>query len=372
MSRSLPRSIAFYSLLVLNAVAFCGLLASYLAGSVSPAEFWPLAFAGLAYPLMLLLMLMFTTLWAINGKWKLVALHIVIILWRIDLVDGHVQFWRGGEDAEEAEGIRVISYNVHLFSAYAVDDNTDILASMLSNISNEDAHIVSMQEYFSKGRKNGPQAKKDFDQFLKDRESQIEGYNSKPGGQYNKGTALATVTDYPILKRGRLEAKNSSAMRCIYADLLIQGDTVRVYNVHLESIRIKDEDFQTINQALALDEQTDLLHLKPIFRKFRKAFISRAELADTLAAHIARCTHPVIVCGDFNDTPAAYSYQRIASSLKDSFREAGGGFGITYARVPLFRIDNILFSHHFRATAHKVHHWPHSDHYAVSATLVLK
>lgn len=370
MSRSLPRSIAYYFILSLNAVAFAGLLSSYLAGSISPERFWPLAFAGLAYPVMLLVMLPFTVLWAIMGKWKLFAAHLIVILWRIDLVDAHIQFGRGG-DPDPDRGMEVISYNVHLFSAFEEKGSPEALDSAIKNLISVRADVLCLQEFYSRSRKGGPNAKQQFESAFS-RGLQIEGYNTRPGGKYVSGTALATATSYTMVNRGRLVATKSTGMRCTYADLLIGADTVRVYNVHLESIRIKNEDFEALNKALSLSEKDSLEHLESIVNKLRNAFITRAELADTLAAHIARCPYPLIVCGDFNDTPASYSYQTIAKGLKDSFREAGSGLGVTYARVPLFRIDNILYSPHFRASAHRVHRWPRSDHFAVQATLHLR
>jgi endonuclease/exonuclease/phosphatase family metal-dependent hydrolase len=370
MKRSLPRSIAFYFVLILNGIAIIGLLASYLAGSISPAAFWPLAFAGLAYPVMLLLAVCFTVLWAFKRKWKLLVFHIILIAVRADLVAAHLQ-WGGGEEVGDGEGIRVMSYNVHMFKAFDMVDNIDPLTTMLGNIKAERPHIACIQEYFSHGKKNTVKAQKAFDAFTLNKHVHLEGYNSPSGTKYSSGNALAVITGYPILKRGQLVAANSNSMRCVFSDMLVGDDTIRVYNVHLESMRIKEEDFEAMNQALNLDDEPDFLHLKSIVRKVRDAFINRANLSNTIAEHIAACPHPVIICGDFNDTPASYSYQRLEKGMKDSFREAGGGFGVTYARVPLFRIDNILFSPHFRAAEHKVHHWPHSDHYAVSTTLYL-
>jgi hypothetical protein len=55
-------------LLILNAVFIFLLLASYAASKVSPDSFWPLAFAGLAYPFLLVVNIFFIVWWLIFGK----------------------------------------------------------------------------------------------------------------------------------------------------------------------------------------------------------------------------------------------------------------------------------------------------------------
>jgi endonuclease/exonuclease/phosphatase family metal-dependent hydrolase len=77
------------------------------------------------------------------------------------------------------------------------------------------------------------------------------------------------------------------------------------------------------------------------------AFAMRARQAEILREHIAASPHPVIVCGDFNDTPLSYSYRLMSKGLKDSFMEKGWGLGTTYAgALPALRIDYILCSQH--------------------------
>src|SRR5512147_1753576 len=88
-----------------------------------------------------------------------------------------------------------------------------------------------------------------------------------------------------------------------------------------------------------------------IFAKLKKAFIIRAQQVDVMKRSIAESPYPVILCGDFNDTPVSYTYHEMTQRLKDSFKKAGKGiFGNTFAgNFPSFRIDYILFDGTFRA-----------------------
>ena len=81
----------------------------------------------------------------------------------------------------------------------------------------------------------------------------------------------------------------------------------------------------------------------------------RAEQADTLAALVAASPYPVIVCGDFNDTPVSYTYRTVARKLNDSFRKVGRGYSHTYRGFfDMLRIDYVLFSDEFEALSYEV------------------
>ena len=87
---------------------------------------------------------------------------------------------------------------------------------------------------------------------------------------------------------------------------------------------------------------------------------------------IEKCPVEAFVCGDFNDDPMSYTYSRMKRGRKDSFREAGSGFGATYARMwPLLRIDYIMLPERFEAISHQTPRVEYSDHYPVISTIEL-
>lgn len=81
---------------------------------------------------------------------------------------------------------------------------------------------------------------------------------------------------------------------------------------------------------------------------------------------------PLIVGGDFNappDDPALLPLQR---RLYDTFRTAGRGWGNTGTnRVPLFRVDQVWVSRHFRAESVTAQKTLHSDHRMVVCDMTL-
>lgn len=89
----------------------------------------------------------------------------------------------------------------------------------------------------------------------------------------------------------------------------------------------------------------------------------RALQADYIHRQIELSPYPVIVCGDFNDTPASYAYHRIKGNLTDGFQECGSGYQYTFRQLcKLWRIDYILHSTEFEGTTNISPDLPYSDH----------
>ncbi len=85
------------------------------------------------------------------------------------------------------------------------------------------------------------------------------------------------------------------------------------------------------------------------------------------------CKYKIILCGDFNDTPASYTYNLLTKKLKDSFVEKGNGFGRTYAgKWPKFRIDYILHDENIKCVEHTVYKETYTDHYPISSKFILQ
>lgn len=365
MSRSPARTFLRVLFLGLNVVAACGLLAAYLAGPVSPATFWPLAFAGLAYPVLLLIVILFAVFWGVKGEWKLLVAHIVLVALRIDLVADYYQF-TPSEKTEQTDSIRVMSYNVRLFDFYNWSGEEDARQKMYDHIVAQEPKIICFQEFYTRGIKD-KKGKPQKISFPSAKHLHSANYSKRLKADYNWG--LATFSAYPIVNKGQIAFDNTSGNLCIYTDVRMGNDTVRIYNLHLQSVRIGNREFGALEHLMEHGEVDSLQLWFTIFSRLKTGFVSRVQQVDSVADHISKCPHPVILCGDFNDTYASYSYQTVSSGLKDAFHESGQGFGFTYARFPLFRIDNILYGPAFNSSRQEVHEWPWSDHYAVSATL---
>lgn len=158
----------------------------------------------------------------------------------------------------------------------------------------------------------------------------------------------------------------------IYTDVLIGGDTVRIFNIHLQSYKIDPRKYAII-ESPGIDDERDLKEMREIGSKLKRAFQFRAGQVREIREIIEKTHYPVIICGDFNDTPVSYAYQQILGDRNDAFVKAGSGFGRTYiGKLPSFRIDNIFYSDDFKAYNFKTVGFRMSDHLPVSCKLIKK
>ena len=158
----------------------------------------------------------------------------------------------------------------------------------------------------------------------------------------------------------------------MYVDMLIHGDTIRVYNLHLESIGFQSSDYQFVEEITkGQAEQAALRRASSsIVRKLLRAFNFRSQQTEVVIKSLSECPYPVIICGDFNDTPLSFAYHSISKGLDDAFIQAGFGLGNTFnGKLPPMRIDYILYSPEFEAYDFNVHRIDLSDHFPVSTYL---
>ena len=358
-------------ILILNIIAGLCLIASYAASWISPERIWMFAFFGLAYPVFLGLNLVFVLLWIILWK-KYAFLSLVLILFGWNQLTSLYPLRFSGTNPEKKNHLLVFSYNVHSLYRYERAESIPETRSKVTEfLSKHHGDIVCIQEFFAIGQ--------DYTQtissFTKALDLTYYYYkNYQDFWDKTKINAIATFSRYPIVNHGEFRIdKNYFA---IYTDILYDSDTIRIYNLHLESIRFGDEDMSFYSHLTKPGNGTPPLKLgsQKIIWKLRKAFVYRTKQVDLLAEHIKTCSYPVIICGDFNDTPFSYSYKELISGLNDSFKRAGYGvFGETYAgKLPSFRIDYILYSDFFYASEYRKFEVNLSDHYPISAILNIK
>jgi endonuclease/exonuclease/phosphatase family metal-dependent hydrolase len=354
----------------LNLAAAAGLLFSYLAPLVNPSKFFLPAFFGLGYPYLLAVNLIFLCIWVIYlRKEALISLVVILLGWNQlnNLIPLTGRQREVPENTDPNRLFSVMSYNVRGFDRYHWTKDPDTRLGIFNFIREQDPDIICFQEYYTyyyKGR-----TQDDIAGHLKSYPESAIHYTANTVGR--NGYGIATYSKFPILKRSRIPF-NSSTNAGMYTDLLVAGDTVRVFNVHLQSIRFRQENYDFIDTMRLSYSSEQIKGFRNIGSQLKAAFERRSEQADMISNYIKDSPHPVIVMGDFNDTPQSYAYRRIHKGLKDAFRKSGRGFGNSYkGELPSFRIDYIFVQDPLLPYRFKRIKTEYSDHFPIITTIYI-
>ena len=236
----------------------------------------------------------------------------------------------------DKKALKVMSYNVRSF----IDDNRERqLDSIVKIIKAVNPDILCLQEMG----------------FSDIADSLLEPLKPMPHSLSRVNLSPAIYSRYPIIKVSRMDTLKNF----VWADIVIKKDknnedTIRVFNNHLHSTAIRRDDSNYIENHEYL-EGDSLGKVHSMVKRLTENNRVRAEQADTLAALVAVSPYPVIVCGDFNDTPVSYTYRTVARKLNDPYRKVGRGYSHTYRGFfDMLRIDYIFYSDEFEALSYEV------------------
>ena len=339
------------------------LVLSYASIVVNPAKVWLISLVGIFF-IPLSLVNVFLLLWAIKRRSKSFVIPLLALVPALFFIGRYVQV-----DSEEDRiarmphsdnAFKVISYNVGRFSL----DNEDLtrqecMDKVLEFILDEQADIVCLQEFHVE----------DVDKVRSFLSRRMPEYSSEyymfPTGQGAFGNV--TLSRMPVKDKGVIKF-NESANLAIYTDYMTQKGSFRVYNCHFESYNISLSGI--VRSILGKVNAGDVI--SQAGSKMKNSIIRRPKQVDKVFSHIENCPVPSFVCGDFNDNPMSYTYFRMTRDRKDTFVEAGSGFGATYAGLwPVLRIDYVLFPEEYKAVSNQIPRIPYSDHYPVVAEIEL-
>ena len=350
----------------LNILANIALGLSLLSAHVSPISTVIPVFFGLTFPFWIILNILFVVFWLFRKKFNfVVTLALLAVSW--PYVSDSFQFRRPAKE-KPPEGIRVFSYNAHLFDVYShrADEQNKTHRKIYRFIEEMENDILCLQEFYTEDF--GEMAVLDSLTAIQDAKNYHIDFFQTRRKHHHWG--IATFTKYPIVNRQRFQFRNSTGNYCIFTDVLYQKDTIRIFNAHLESWHFERNDYEFIKHPESIQDSAFSMSLKNIYWKIETAYLKRAVQIEQLTGLIKESPYPVIVAGDFNDPPVSYTYRQMTDFLKDSFKGNGSGFGKTYAKgLPYFRIDYIFHDESFSTEWFKTYTVPFSDHYPVSAVL---
>lgn len=349
-----------FAVLLNGIVAVCTLLGK-AACFVHPTDYILPSYLGLAFPYLLTANFVFLIFWILKRKYYILLPLLTLM---ICYPESRRTFSIGHDKKAEGDTLSVMSYNVQMFEFFTPLKKNNVIKKIIE----EKNDIVCAQE-FGHSDNEAHLTKKDLEGALKKlypyqvfRENDLS---------WSAHIGEAILSKYPIIHHGTIKL-NSKINGAIYADILFHGDTIRVFNCHLESNKITEDEKKTLQKikAVSKEEAGDVVY--SVSNKMGVSYKSRSAQAETVHKYIKETHYPIILCGDFNDVPVSYAYHTIrGEKLTDAFEECETGYGYTYnKRLFHFRIDQIMHSKESKAVQFKIGEEDYSDHYPISCKIV--
>jgi endonuclease/exonuclease/phosphatase (EEP) superfamily protein YafD len=343
MFKKFLKAILSISTRTVNIAAALLLLCAIGAFYINPDMIWLLGPLGLVFPFLLAVNILFVISWILRRR-GFFLLSLVCILLAIPQIKSLFAIGRiFNPHKNEKPKITVMNYNVRCFDLYNWDENLNSKAKMYKAIRSANPDVLCFQEFYS---------------------DTSQGFNSinqlqKMGYPYYylskelvlKGTdmwAIAIFSKHPFIDTGKFlfQEKPTSfgwnPYKGIYGDIHIGDTTLRITTVHLSSVFFQEQDYDAI-QDMKTDKKIDKKRSERIMAKLRDGFSNRGVQGVFLSSFLESSPHPVILSGDFNDTPSSFVYHCAGKHLSDAFVNGGLGFGFTYnGPIPFLRIDYIF------------------------------
>ncbi|GAB4132653.1 MAG: endonuclease/exonuclease/phosphatase family protein [Raineya sp.] len=336
----------------------CTLLAYYSA-YLSPAKYWWAGFVALAIPLSLVANIIFLLHWFLQKSFK-GFLSLATLLIGYPFLESSVRFSLNKKPQEKKSNtFSLMSYNVKVFNVYNHLQGKDSInaKNIIQQVVEDSSDIKCLQEFFCEDDS------KLFNTIERIKNKKYYYAVVPPQKKHKNYFGIAIFSKYPILRASEIPFPKSKN-RGQFADILVGKDTIRIYNIHLQSISLDEEKMFSNENYEELKKMYN-----NVFSRMKRGFQQRATQTNLILAHIALCHYPVIVAGDFNDTPYSYTYTSFKKKLQNAFEKAGTGLDFSYnGRMFFLRIDNQFFSKkikiHYFETDRK---FTHSDHFPIRA-----
>ncbi len=338
---------------ILNVLLVIMTIGSYIAPHVHPSTLGLLPILGLGYPALLFANLIAITVWFFwYKKYTVISLFTLIIG-----IPSCQKLFTVSLPGSSDKSISIATYNAN-FSKPIVfapkEDQSTIGANFKAHLKeNDHIDILCLQEY---GERTS---------------TYIGEAMTFPYRYQLDGKSVAILSKWPIVDRGMVDFKSTSANICLWADISINNQVIRVYTTHLESNRHDGEVPDVI--AETAPEAMSNSALLGVVRHYQKFSIHRVTQAHQMVSHKAESPHPVIICGDMNDTPQSHVYRVLSENMQDSWLDEGLGIGSTFGeKIPALRIDYIFADDNIDILDHNIHRSDFSDHYLVESVVEIK
>jgi len=345
------------------------ILAAGVATLVSPLISTLPALAGLLFPIGAILWSIGWLAAARSGRWKSLLFMSLVAGLNAPLFRATWGCGGCGMPAGSGEGLTVVSWNVRLFDFYGwLGDSKDAGGAngakeqIMSSISEAEPDVLCLQEYFQLDPEGSFPVTALLDGAVGGVAHQHVVISRRKGP---RSFGVATWSRWPIIQRSSIDFGTRKNNVCAVTDVAWKGDTVRIFNAHFSSIRFEEEDYAALEEGVPNAEGRER-----IWGRMRSAYVERVAQVEAVMEAVRRSPYPVVLCGDFNDTPTSWSLAYCRSVLRDSHDVRWFNMDGTWqGAVPGVRIDHVLMGEEWTAQSYATGGEGLSDHRFVKAVL---
>lgn len=336
------RKLGFFNKVVFlcNVIFALLLVVSFVLPYLPPQRFPTLSLLSLGVSPLIVVNIIFVLYWLVQFKRQLWLSAIILVIAFFHF-NSFYEISSEVDASKYKNSLRILSFNVRLFNAYEKDQSKDVGKIINTILKTETPDLICIQEYYRSDKIDFSAYPYQYIHFKADREK----------------LGHAIFSKYPLINTGAFDFE-FTGNNILYADVVKGNDTLRVYNLHLQSLKI-------IPTAVLQEEDTGRLRIR-----ISHAFQIQQQQVAQLLKHKEKSKYPVLLCGDFNNTPFSYTYQKVSKGMKDAFVKRGNGLGTTFLfdKYPM-RIDFILTDPSFDVLRFKTIRNTFSDHYPITATV---
>jgi len=359
--------------LVLNICAAVAFLLACLAPLLDPVKWWVISLIGLGFAFIIVTLIAFIFFWLVfKPKYVLISLIPMLIGWKSISVFFAFHIPDKFNYEKPNGSLRVVQWNVARFVEWKRNNNkgSQTRLKMMDLLKEQNADVLCLQEFFTS---TDPVYYDNLNHVMKELGYPYYYYSWDNDG-WKQWAGQMIFSRLPIVDSGMLRFPPPGLPEALmYADVVVNDDTVRLYTTHLQSVQFKKRDFETIESIKNTDDGM-VENSKNIFSKLKRGVVIRSSQAELVKETISKSPHPYILTGDFNDVPNSYTYFTIKGrEMQDAFLMSGLGVGKTFSYIaPTLRIDYILTTKDFSIRQFNRVVREYSDHYMLVADLEVK
>ncbi len=356
-----------------NVIVVFFFLLSCLASYLNPQKWWFISFFGLAFPLLMLVVIFFLAWWLFILKPRIALISGIALLLSFNSIIVFFAFHRHGafNYKKEPASVRIATWNVDRFIEMKQNNNKGSQArlKMFDLIKQQDADILCLQEFHTSTR---PDFYDNITPIQKDLGYPYFYFSFDTDGDSLYYSSII-FSRYPIIDSGLIRYPRPTLPDILmHTDIKVNNDTVRIYTTHLQSLQFGKREYEKINKIKAVEDSL-LSNSRSILSKLRRGISNRSIQANIVRDVLEDSPHPVLVCADLNDVPNSYTYYTVRGNMQDAFLKKGFGIGRTFTGLsPTLRIDYIFADKHFKIKQFNRIVKNLSDHYMLVADVQLK